>query len=105
MDELSESYAFSQYPRPSIQPSVDSDQPSQIHFMGYSVRSARFRLTEWINYDGINFNPLWEDPPVAVELYDHFQDPLENVNHWANPKYSKDMLMLKKVLHSNFFKY
>ncbi|MDQ3255205.1 MAG: iduronate sulfatase, partial [Acidobacteriota bacterium] len=50
--------AFSQYPRGG-------------HVMGYSIRTERYRYTEW------------SEPgkaPVGVELYDHRADPAENFN-------------------------
>jgi len=49
--------AFSQYPRG--------------RYMGYSMRTDRYRYTEW---------GLLGREPVAVELYDHKTDPNENVN-------------------------
>ena len=41
--------------------------------MGYSMRTARYRFTRW---------QLRKDPQsvVAMELYDHRNDPQENVN-------------------------
>ena len=43
-------YAFSQYPRPALHPEIDSDQPVQrkIKYMGYGVRSKRYRYTQWV---------------------------------------------------------
>ena len=43
-------YAFSQYPRPALYPKSDSDEPVQrnIKYMGYSVRSKRYRYTQWV---------------------------------------------------------
>lgn len=35
--------AFWQYPRPSLYPSRDSDQPRVANFMGYSVLNPPFR--------------------------------------------------------------
>ncbi len=49
--------AFSQYPRGKV--------------MGYSMRTDRYRLTRWLKADGSE---------VARELYDHQNDPQENVN-------------------------
>jgi len=49
--------AFSQYPRGSV--------------MGYSMRTPRYRYTEWAEPG---------KDPVGVELYDHENDPEENVN-------------------------
>ncbi len=48
---------FSQYPRGRV--------------MGYSIRTDRYRYTEWSEQGKV---------PVGVELYDHRVDPAENVN-------------------------
>ena len=46
--------------------------PDGIEYMGYSVRTDRYRYTEWIN---------WETKQLAAkELYDHQNDPQENEN-------------------------
>ena len=50
-EEERESYAFTQYPRPTTYPSPDSDQPHEANFMGYSVVSEHFRLTNWFKFD------------------------------------------------------
>lgn len=62
--------AFSQYPR---------DLDGRPH-MGWSMRTDRYRYTEWRTFD--------DRPPetVAVELYDHQADPGENVNLAARPQ-------------------
>jgi arylsulfatase A-like enzyme len=52
--------AFSQYPRGN-------------GVMGYSMRTDRYRYTEWQPRDRTQ-------PPVGVELYDHQTHPGENVN-------------------------
>jgi hypothetical protein len=39
--------------------------------MGYSMRTDRYRYTEWAKPG---------EDPVGVELYDHEEDPGENVN-------------------------
>ncbi len=51
--------AFSQYPRPR-------------NVMGYSMRTDRYRYTEWVKRD--------TGEVVATELYDYEKDPLGNVN-------------------------
>ncbi len=61
--------AFSQYPRGKV--------------MGYSMRTDRYRYTEWLPRDG--------GEPVAVELYDHQVDPQENVNVVGRPE-NKDLV-------------
>ena len=49
------------------------------HLMGYSMRTDRYRITIWIDVR----NPDAE--PIAVELYDHREDPDENVNVASSP--------------------
>ncbi len=56
--------AFSQYPRGKA--------------MGYSMRTDRYRYTEWVEPG---------KPPVGVELYDHEKDPGENINLAKRPEY------------------
>lgn len=63
-----QSAAFSQYPR-----------GPQDAVMGYSIRTDRYRFTEWITKaDGSR---------QAVELYDHQLDPDENQNIAARPEH------------------
>jgi arylsulfatase A-like enzyme len=64
------SAAFSQYPR--------SHQGRRL--MGYSMRTQRYRFTRWVERDA-------PENTVAVELYDHEQDPAENINRAADPAY------------------
>ncbi len=56
--------AFSQYPRGR-------------RVMGYSMRTDRYRFTRWLRTDGQEF---------ARELYDHQNDPQENVNVADRPE-------------------
>jgi arylsulfatase A-like enzyme len=58
--------AFSQYPRGKV--------------MGYTMRTERWRLTRWLSPDGT---------AVGVELYDHKNDPAENVNLAALAEHAK----------------
>ncbi len=51
--------AFSQYPRPN-------------NLMGYAMRTDRYRYVEWINRD--------TKAVAGRELYDHKNDPDENIN-------------------------
>ena len=78
--------AFSQYPRPSVRPRSDSDQPAlrDIRVMGYSVRAGRLRYTEWVEYEPTQLRPRW-DRLFARELYDHGTDPLEADNVAEEP--------------------
>jgi arylsulfatase A-like enzyme len=67
--------AFSQYPRSA----------NRQRLMGYSMRTARYRYTQW---------RLRDDPTrvVARELYDHQSDPQENVNLAARPDADRQVL-------------
>jgi arylsulfatase A-like enzyme len=59
--------AFSQFLREGIWIAPDG-----IEYMGYSIRTEKYRYTEWVN---------WESKELsAIELYDHTNDPDENIN-------------------------
>ncbi len=62
--------AFSQYPR--------NHEGQQL--MGYSLRDARFRYTEWRKRGTTDV--------VARELYDYEKDPNETRNHAADPTHA-----------------
>lgn len=63
---------FSQYPRPSIYPKIDSDQPKlrDIKIMGYSVRTEKYRYTEWIGFNPFILKSDW-NKIYGRELYIH----------------------------------
>ena len=67
-DRIWKRAVFSQYPReiPGVGPG-----------MGYSMRTSRFRYTEW-RAEGT--------PYKAVELYDYVEDPHETANIAARPE-------------------
>jgi len=72
--------AFSQYPRPN-------------KVMGYSVRTDRYRYTEWVK-EGKD--------KVGVELYDYQTDPKGNVNI-AGKRESQDIVRESaKILHDGW---
>lgn len=72
--------AFSQYPRGR-------------KIMGYSLRTDRYRYTEWIQQG---------ERVIATELYDHVKDPQENVNVALVPENRKVVAELNKLLHSGW---
>ncbi|XP_062332660.1 iduronate 2-sulfatase [Osmerus eperlanus] len=77
----SEAIAFSQYPRPSNTPQVNSDLPDlkDIRVMGYSMRSWDYRYTLWVTFDPASFQANMSDVH-AGELYMLEDDPGEDNN-------------------------
>ncbi len=69
--------AFSQYPRGKA--------------MGYSMRTERFRYTEWAEPG---------QSPIGVELYDHKDDPREDVNLAGQPEHKDLIEQLGTQLHA-----
>ena len=84
--------SFTQYPRcgenitseglPTFQNPVRcaTENNTDVVFMGYSMRTERWRYTEWAEWDGVHLKPVWaKDVTTAnslVELYDHEGDSL-----------------------------
>lgn len=97
------SAAFAQYPRPSLTPQTNSDQPrtSDVKFMGYSMRTERFRYTEWLVYDPVEFRANWSEV-FAVELYDHRRDVLEDDNVAEDPRYGHEIRILARKLRNGW---
>jgi hypothetical protein len=61
--------------------------------MGHSMRTARYRFTEW-KVEGTDF--------TAYELYDHTADPRENVNLAGRAEYADLVAELKGELHAGW---
>ena len=76
--------AFSQYPR---------QIPMVGRGMGYSMRTDRYRLTEW-SVPEKNFR--------EYELYDHETDPQENVNLAGLPEHEGTVKELSGQLHAGW---
>ena len=76
--------AFSQYPRVI---------PGHGRGMGHSMRTDRYRFTEW-TVEGTDF--------VACELYDHAADPGENVNLAGRPEHAALVAQLRQQLHAGW---
>ena len=72
--------AFSQYPRGRV--------------MGYTMRTERFRYTEWQDRK--------TKEVMARELYDHEKDPQENVNAVDAPQYEQDVRRLALMLQQGW---
>jgi arylsulfatase A-like enzyme len=71
--------AFSQYPRGKV--------------MGHSLRTDRYRYTEWTEPG---------QKAVGIELYDHEHDPAENVNLAGHPDQQQRIRALSKQLRAGW---
>ena len=72
--------AFSQYPRPN-------------KVMGHSMRTERYRYTEWA---------VPGEAPVGIELYDYQTDPEGNVNIAGKPENKELVANMSKALHDGW---
>ncbi|GHU99935.1 iduronate-2-sulfatase [Bacteroidia bacterium] len=77
-------YAFSQYPRPG-------------GVMGYTIRTARYRYTEWLPGGYTAEKPYVKGKNVGCELYDYQQDPLETRNLVGNKTYAQAQKMMEEL--------
>jgi uncharacterized sulfatase len=58
--------------------------------MGRTVRSERWRYTEW------------DEGRAGAELYDHASDPRESINLATNPRHAATVEELQRLLRANF---
>ena len=63
-----------------------SQWPGRHGSMGYSLRTARYRYTVWVDWKG---RRLDSGHVLAEELYDYEADPLEKENLIERPEYSE----------------
>jgi len=76
-------YALSQYPRGKT--------------MGYSIRTKRFRYTQWIGNSYSAEKPYSEAKVVATEMYDYEKDPLETKSLIGDESYAMEEARMKKL--------
>ncbi len=100
----------------SLVPLLDSDKSTTIDMdfayhqyrrqkkMGYSVRTNRYRYTEWHNNEYRSYNIYKDDNIAGRELYDYEKDPLETKNLVNNPAYTTIAKDLKIKLKSHLTK-
>ena len=88
--------------RPPWKERVFSQYPRQDEYMGYTMRTADFRYTEWVDFKfAPNYKPNW-DKNVGIELYDHRIDPQENWNHAGEKKYKDIQAQLRQQLRAGW---
>ena len=73
--------AFSQYPK-------NIEGGSSGWGMGYSMRTERYRYTEWYLTDSVERDQKKSQTPTFVELYDHQIDPNETINRATENEYA-----------------
>jgi iduronate 2-sulfatase len=93
-------YSVSQYPR--TRSVLDSERLgwSDGQYMGYSLRTDRYRYTVWMKNSFRSTSPFSADLVEAVELYDYEKDPNETINFSGEKAYSKVQLDLNKKMLS-----
>ncbi|MBM3875708.1 MAG: sulfatase [Verrucomicrobia bacterium] len=79
--------AFTQVTRNAETSLTVTVDPAKKTFMGRSVRTERWRYTEW------------DEGREGAELYDHAADPREWNNLAKDPKHAKTTEQMKKLLH------
>ncbi|CAH0717429.1 unnamed protein product, partial [Brenthis ino] len=99
-------FAISQYPRPGEYPKRNSDKPllKDIKVMGYSIRTKRYRYTEWISFNSTLFSRNWSTI-YGIELYDHVIDEYESYNLHLETKYKHVESTLSYLLRSQIDPY
>ncbi len=87
-------YAMSQYPRHI------HDNPNG---MGYSIRTGRYRYTEWVvnpEWDGTRYShPAPGNVVVARELYDYKLDYYETRNFVDDPDYADVVEKMQRLMY------
>ena len=84
--------SFSQFPRYMAGNSI----------MGYTIRTDKFRYTEWPAFQHAPiYKPLW-NMLRGVELYDHEIDPEENHSVFKDPAYAQIRKQLSEALHAGW---
>jgi len=109
--------AFTQYPRKVENMScawkkngVIHDDRAKFTHMGYSVRTAAWRYTEWPRWNGTTLKPNWTVPLAGVELYDHRNETVyptdfdagENVNVAAEVGNADVVHALSQLIRAQF---
>jgi iduronate 2-sulfatase len=83
--------AFTQHPRPAYADRTTSGNPDA---MGYSVRMAAGRYTEWRDWKSGKL--------LASEYYDHTLDPTERINRLEAARQSAEYEAARQALHAQF---
>lgn len=94
-------FSVSQYPRSGSNSESERLGYADGKCMGYSIRTARYRYTIWLN-DNFRTNRLFDKKlVVATELYDYQKDPDETINVVNEKMYGK----VTKELNEKMLRY
>ena len=70
--------------------------------MGYSMKTEKYRYTEWVRFSGApSYEPNW-NRGSGVELYDHEIDSEENYNKAYDSQLQGLVSQLSDQLHSGW---
>lgn len=69
--------------------------------MGYSIRTDRYRYTEWHDNNYRSYNTYNNENIAGYELYDYEKDPLETRNLFEDVNYASVVKKLKEKLKSH----
>jgi len=89
-------------PSQTVKPFSLSQFPRWGKYMGYALRTPRYRLVVWMKKEIVNQNAFDSNLIQSIELYDYQTDPRETVNQAQNPEYKsikEDLLNLFKTIH------
>ncbi len=93
-------YSVSQFPRSYNAMETERLGYSLGEFMGYSIRTERYRYTVWTKNNFRSTQPFNSDLIIATEMYDYRKDPNETVNVVDEKKYSSASKELNnKMIH------
>lgn len=96
-------FAVSQYPRSSVKQESERLGFAEGKYMGYSMRTERYRYTMWLKDDFCTNRVFHENLVFATELFDYQTDPNETINVVDEKLYvnvAKDL----KIKMLNYFK-
>ncbi|MDB9721311.1 sulfatase [Winogradskyella sp.] len=100
----------------SLVPLLDNDDTTTVEMdyayhqyargkrMGYSIRTERYRYTEWHDNNYRSYDTYNESNIIAAELYDYQNDPSETKNWVKDSNYAKIVKALKSKLKSQLTK-
>lgn len=81
-------FSVSQYPRTRNQMDNERLGWSDGQFMGYSIRTEKYRYTIWLKDSYRSYKLFSKDLVVASELYDYEKDPDETINVVGEKEYA-----------------